>query len=68
METDDGAIVYFAYDGKADWSKGMATGPIYVRATFESGDERYGWINNVPGVGKGQIRDGGVAYDFFEMV
>lgn len=68
LETDDGALVYFAYEGRSDWSKGMGSAPIYVQARFESGDERYGWVNNIPVVGKGEIRDGGVAYDFFEMV
>ena len=67
LETDDGALVYLRYEGKADWSEGMGTGPIYVQAWLESGDERYGWVNTVPMVGKGVVRDGGVAYDFFEM-
>ena len=68
LETDDEALVYLRYEGKADWSEGMGKGAIYVQAWFESGDERYGWINTVPVVGKGVVRDGGVAYDFFEMV
>ena len=68
LETDDEALVYLRYEGKADWSEGMGKGSIYVQAWFESGDERYGWINMVPVVGKGVVRDGGVAYDFFEMV
>lgn len=68
LKTDDGAHVYLRYEGKADWSEGMGKGPIYVQAWFESGDERYAWINTVAVVGKGVVRDGGVAYDFFEMV
>ena len=68
METDDGALVFLAYDGKADWSGGLGQGPIYVRATFESGDERYQWVNTIPVIGKGVVENGQVAYHFYEMV
>lgn len=69
LETDDGALTYLNYVGKADWSGGMATAPVYVTATFETGDERYRWLNSAPIVGKGVVVPGaGLAYEFYELV
>jgi hypothetical protein len=66
LETDDGATLYLAYAGRADWSEGLGRGPIYVGAEFEAGDERYSWLNAVHLFGKGGVADGGVRYDFFQ--
>ena len=30
MKTDDDAIVYLRYSGRADWSEGLGKGPIFV--------------------------------------
>ena len=40
IQTDDGAHVYVALDGRADWSAGLGRGDIFCRAQLESGDER----------------------------
>ena len=67
--TDDGAHVFVMLDGRADWSEGLGRGAIYSRATFESGDERYAWVNGVPLVSKGAVAEGGgVAHEIFRMV
>lgn len=42
--------------------------PVGKRVIQEFEDVRYGWVDIVPVVGKGVVRDGGGAYDFFEMV
>lgn len=69
LETDDGALVYLNYEGKADWSAGMGQGPVYVIAKFETGDDRYRWLNSAPIVGKGTLQPGGgLVYEFSEMV
>lgn len=34
---------------------------------FETGDKRYGWLNNIIAVGKGRTGDGGVIYEVFEV-
>ena len=42
-ETDDGAYIYVEYGGRAD----MATGLIVTAPTFQTGDERYAWLNRI---------------------
>jgi hypothetical protein len=68
LETDDGALVYFAYVGTADWSQGLGSAPVYVVANLESSDERYRWVNTAHIVGKGVVGGGGVAYEFAQIV
>jgi len=68
IKTDDGAHVYFALDGRADWSEGLGRGVIYCRADLESGDERYAWVNHLPLVSKGAVAaGGGVAHELFQL-
>ncbi|MEM9203635.1 MAG: DUF3237 domain-containing protein, partial [Actinomycetota bacterium] len=33
VETDDGALIYVTYAGRADWSDGPGTKPIYMAPT-----------------------------------
>jgi hypothetical protein len=70
LETNDGALVYLNYIGTADWSEGMATKPVYVTAKFETGDERYKWLNTAHVIGKGEVipDGGGLAYEFRQVV
>lgn len=65
IETHDGALVYVQYRGRTDVSGGMGSAPIYVAPTFETGDERYRWLNAVQAVGKGTLAD--LGYDWFEV-
>jgi hypothetical protein len=67
--TDDGAHVYVALDGRADWSEGLGRGSVFSTARLESGHERYRWVNHLPLVSKGQVVEGGgVAHELFELV
>jgi hypothetical protein len=70
LETSDGALVYLSYTGKAEWSAGPASGPIFAVAEFETADERYRWLNAVQVVGKGGLSADltAVNYEFFELV
>ena len=69
LETGDGAVVYLAYEGRADWSGGMGKAPVYVGMRFEAGDERYRWLNALQLFGKGELAEGGgLAYSIFEPV
>lgn len=69
LETEDGALLYLNYEGKADWSGGMGQSPVYVIAKFETGDDRYRWLNSAGICGKGTLQEGGgLVYEFFEMV
>lgn len=67
LRTDDGAFVYVEYTGRADWSKGPASGPAYIAPQFETGDERYMWLNKCQFVGKGELKDDFVRYEIFEL-
>lgn len=65
IETDDGALVYVQYRGRSDITNGMGSTPIYVAPVFETGDERYQWLNHIQAVGKGLLSD--LRYDWFEV-
>jgi hypothetical protein len=67
--TDDGAHVFATLDGRADWAEGLGRGPIYSTARLESGDERYGWVNDLPLVSKGEVTAGrAVAHELFQLI
>lgn len=69
LETDDGALVYLNYLGTADWSGGMGQAPVYVTAHFETGDDRYRWLNTAHVIGKGELQPGGgLVYTFAQLV
>ena len=55
IETDDGALVYIQYHGRVDATD--PTAPVYSTPRFETGDERYAWLNKIQAVAKG-TRDG----------
>src|SRR5438105_3014034 len=44
-ETDDGASVFIEYKGRVDLS--VPNAPIYIAPRFETGDDRYRWLNRV---------------------
>ncbi len=80
LETDDGAFIYVQYfgishpiDGKAPRPEGEPAkyGDSYFMTSprFETGDERYKWLNNLVTVGEGKgMPDGGVAYRVYAVV
>ncbi len=49
LETDDGALVYVEYTGRSN----LDTGVAYSTPTFQTGDERYRWLNRVQCVARG---------------
>ena len=63
IQTDDGAVVYVTYHGRADRTRGTYT----VAPTFETSDERYTWLNAVQAVGKGYLVDGRIVYEVYEV-
>lgn len=77
LRTHDGALVYMTYGGRwivppqlqADVADPVARYQIdparyYFRTNplFETGDERYAWLNDIVGVGSGYLVEGGIAY------
>jgi hypothetical protein len=63
IQTDDGAVVYVTYHGRADRRRGTYT----IAPTFETSDERYTWLNVVQAVGKGRLVDGRIVYHVYEV-
>lgn len=68
VETIDGALVYVQYRGRTDATRRVGTAPAYVAPIFETGDERYAWLNCVQAVGKSRLSNLNVAhYDWYEL-
>ncbi len=68
LETDDGALIFVQYNGRADFSDPAAPGPVFTTPRFETGDERYAWLNKLQAVMKGRS-DGRsmIAYRIYEI-
>lgn len=68
LETDDGALIFVQYNGRCDFSDPAAPGPVYTTPRFETGDERYAWLNRLQAVMKGRS-DGTtlIAYRMYEL-
>ena len=80
MQTDDGAVVYVHYDGILELNEtvqqALATGgetqfaDQYFRSTprFQTGDERYAWLNQSVFVAEGRTYPGfGVEYRVYRI-
>jgi hypothetical protein len=65
-ETDDGALVFVQYLGKVDLSGGPGA-PVYSTPRFETGDDRYRWLNPVQAVGKGTLVGSTLTYELYEL-
>lgn len=55
LRTHDGAFVQVTYDGRADWSGGIGSGPVYSAFRFDTDDERYAWLTGRLVVGRAQV-------------
>lgn len=67
LETHDGAIVLLRYTGRVDASRGLGGAPIYAAPQFDTGDERYAWLNRVQAIAKGTLSGSKLAYDMYEV-
>jgi hypothetical protein len=80
LETADGALVYVRNrgyrHGPADVLKRLAAGEnvdpaqYYMRTTplFETGDQRYAWLNRIVCVARGARRPAAVELEVFEVI
>ena len=77
--TDDGAHIYLQYTGIGDFAAGMEKfasggstdfGEIYFITSprFETGDERYVWLNRIVAVAEGRAGPGWVEYNVSQVV
>ena len=67
LETDDGALILVQYRGRSDHSQGHGVSPLYSAPLFETGDERYAWLNKVQAVGKGTVVENTIHYEIYEV-
>jgi len=67
FETHDGALVFVSYSGRIDLSKGPGQSPIYTAPLFETGDDRYAWLNRVQAVAKGTLDGATLTYEIAEV-
>ena len=80
LEADDGALIYMTYRGIRHGpaevmdrlARGEAVDPAayYFRIApfFETGDERYAWLNRILAVGVGDRRPDGPIYRIYEIL
>ena len=74
LKTSDGANIYMVYTGVLEQNEafqqaaasqsGSEFGDYYfvTQIRFETGDERYQWLNHLAAVGEGRLIPGGVEY------
>lgn len=67
IRTHDDALVFVQYGGRIDMSGGPGTAPIYAAPTFETGDDRYRWLNTVQAVAKGTLDGQDLTYEVAEV-
>jgi hypothetical protein len=67
LETDDGALIFNYYRGRLDTTQPLGSVPIYVAPLYETGDERYVWINKIQAIAKGTTDGQLLEYDIYEV-
>jgi hypothetical protein len=66
LRTEDGAGILMTYAGIGTPKEG---GGLSIRSAplFETGDERYTWLNNIQAIGIGTPGDGSVTYEVYAL-
>jgi hypothetical protein len=70
VETEDGAMIFVQYHGRMRYATDKGPHTLYVAPRFETGHEKYAWLNGVQAVGKGLLDQNTrrIQYQFFEIV
>ncbi len=80
LKTDDGAFIYVQYLGKLRLNEATAAALAAGRETaygdtyfmtqprFETGSEKYAWLNSIVAVAEGRVVPSGVEYRVFECL
>lgn len=66
LRTDDGADIYVTYTGMGSRNED-GTASIRTAPRFETGDERYAWLNNLFCVAIGATTPDGVEYEVYAV-
>ena len=66
LKTNDDALIFVSYNGIGN----VVDGQFKARCApvFETGDERYTWLNNIQAVGIGGLDGANVVYDIYELL
>ncbi len=66
LKTNDDAMIFVSYNGIGN----VVDGKLNERLAqvFETGDERYAWLNNIQAVGIGGLDGTNVVYDIYELL
>ena len=69
IETHDGALIFTSYRGRLDLSAGQGASPAYAAPLYDTGDERYTWINKIQAIAKGTLSADGtqLVYEICEV-
>jgi hypothetical protein len=59
-------VIYAYYQGRRDFSQGMDA-PLYTAPKFETGDERYAWLNKIQAAAKGTLVESTLTYEIYEL-
>ena len=65
LKTDDGEFIYVEYGGRGN----LETGLVGTAPTFQTGSEKYSWLNSIQGVAAGQVNleTGELVYRLYEL-
>lgn len=66
LMTDDGAPITITYRGKAA-KQPSEGGVVFTTPVFETGDERYLWLNGIQAVAKGVREDKLLTYEMYQL-
>jgi hypothetical protein len=61
LQTDDGANIYIQTEGPT-----QSDGTIHLRETFETGSDKYYWLNNIVAIGVLRLGSDGVIIDAWQ--
>lgn len=67
LETDDGAHLLVTYAGRGDLSEDPRGAPRYSAMIFQTGDERYRWLNKILTVAKGTPDGATLTYEVYQV-
>ncbi len=64
LETHDGALIFTSYRGRVDLT---AASTVYIAPLYDTGDDRYLWLNSIQAVGKGRLEGAELTYEIYEV-
>ena len=65
LKTNDGAFIFVEYQGRGD----MEAGLIAAAPTFQTGSEKYAWLNSIQAISAGNVNleTGELIYNLYEV-